>query len=694
MPAPTISPLPSAPSRSTDPTNFSTEADAFIGALPTLVTQTNAMGAYLDGVAAAADADAAAAAISASSAADSAIAADNAANASAFTANVTPWTSGTTYAAGAAVYSLINFQTYRRISSGAGTTDPSLDAANWTLLTSYPATPFSVIGNSTAGSEIRLPEDTDNGSNYIALKAPNSLAANLTLTLPAADGTSDQVLKTDGSGNLSFGSVGGGLPLTSYTGLNTTKQLVSTDMGSILLSASTSSIIVKMPDATTLTASQRTAFLKNVNSYSIMIQDYSGNPLCILDPGDVVTLFASSIATAAGTWTSDTRLKNGVVASALLQYTSTVFDVEMYPGLIVRVCNGQNSSGFGATATKFQFITDDNGKITILSEYYPTFTPFATPGSSSTPVLGACKVDTNRFVVFFRDANGYVAYCCYEINSTNYAVKEGQASTSYLTISNIYMMYAGAFQCISHSANTFSFFYTDNNNYLASARYTGTIGSDLSLSSGCNFATISSALVGFFIAATKVNQNKVIVGWRTNNSQIAFIGIDLSSTINMGSQVLVSYYSTRVGLCAFSTTKAVFFTVSDASASSGLTYGVVEFSGTNTVTITFETSVTAPASSGVAPYIVPFGIDNSQFLGTLNIGTTVYYSKITISGGVPSFGTWTILGNTPIHSSSGVIDRTLLMPLSSRRASIRFGQMDVSSFNSCVIGILNESALV
>jgi hypothetical protein len=71
------------------------------------------------------------------------------------------------------------------------------------------ATPLAVIGNATAGSEIRLPEDTDNGSNYVAIKAPDTLASNLTLTLPSADGTSGQVLQTNGSGVLSFSSSGG-----------------------------------------------------------------------------------------------------------------------------------------------------------------------------------------------------------------------------------------------------------------------------------------------------------------------------------------------------------------------------------------------------------------------------------------------------------------------------------------------------
>ena len=70
-------------------------------------------------------------------------------------------------------------------------------------------TPLTVTGNSTAGAELRLPEDTDNGSNYVALKAPDTLASNLTFTLPSSDGSANQVLTTNGSGVLSFTTVGG-----------------------------------------------------------------------------------------------------------------------------------------------------------------------------------------------------------------------------------------------------------------------------------------------------------------------------------------------------------------------------------------------------------------------------------------------------------------------------------------------------
>jgi hypothetical protein len=56
--------------------------------------------------------------------------------------------------------------------------------------------------------EIRFRETTANGTNYVALKAPASLSADLTFTLPSADGTSGQVLQTNGSGVLSFATVG------------------------------------------------------------------------------------------------------------------------------------------------------------------------------------------------------------------------------------------------------------------------------------------------------------------------------------------------------------------------------------------------------------------------------------------------------------------------------------------------------
>jgi len=51
--------------------------------------------------------------------------------------------------------------------------------------------------------------DSD-ASHYVAFSAPATVSANLTWTLPAADGTSGQFLTTDGSGTLSWVTGGGG----------------------------------------------------------------------------------------------------------------------------------------------------------------------------------------------------------------------------------------------------------------------------------------------------------------------------------------------------------------------------------------------------------------------------------------------------------------------------------------------------
>jgi hypothetical protein len=53
------------------------------------------------------------------------------------------------------------------------------------------------------------------GSNYVAFRAPSSIAANVTWTLPNVDGSSGQVLTTDGAGALSWTS-GGSRPIQEF----------------------------------------------------------------------------------------------------------------------------------------------------------------------------------------------------------------------------------------------------------------------------------------------------------------------------------------------------------------------------------------------------------------------------------------------------------------------------------------------
>ena len=62
--------------------------------------------------------------------------------------------------------------------------------------------------NIGATGETRFQDTT--GGQYVGLKAAGTVASSYTLVLPTATGTANQVIQTDGSGNLSFATVSGG----------------------------------------------------------------------------------------------------------------------------------------------------------------------------------------------------------------------------------------------------------------------------------------------------------------------------------------------------------------------------------------------------------------------------------------------------------------------------------------------------
>jgi len=62
-----------------------------------------------------------------------------------------------------------------------------------------------ILGGSASASDARFMEPSGSGSNYSAFKA-QAQAGDVTYTLPAADGSANQILKTNGSGTLSWTS--------------------------------------------------------------------------------------------------------------------------------------------------------------------------------------------------------------------------------------------------------------------------------------------------------------------------------------------------------------------------------------------------------------------------------------------------------------------------------------------------------
>jgi hypothetical protein len=108
------------------------------------------------------------------------------------------------------------------------------------------------IGNDL--STIRLPNqnevrfgDADN-SNYVGFKSGAAVTTNTIWALPLGDGTADQVLKTDGSGTLSFATVSGG---AAWQAVQTTNFTVTAKAG-YFVNTTTAAITATLPASPTL----------------------------------------------------------------------------------------------------------------------------------------------------------------------------------------------------------------------------------------------------------------------------------------------------------------------------------------------------------------------------------------------------------------------------------------------------------
>ena len=94
--------------------------------------------------------------------------------------------------------------------------------------------------------ELRL-ADTDD-SAYIGLRSHATVSSSYTLTMPAATGTADQILVTDGSGNLSFVDNSGG---TSWQAIKTGNYTASAGEG-VFANTSAGSFTVTLPASPSL----------------------------------------------------------------------------------------------------------------------------------------------------------------------------------------------------------------------------------------------------------------------------------------------------------------------------------------------------------------------------------------------------------------------------------------------------------
>jgi len=289
MPYTPITSLPTAPDR-TQPSTFSTRADALVAALSTFVTETNAAGTYIDGVGTEVDADATAAATSAAEAAASATAAASEASA---------WVSGASYAVGDVVWSSVDYGTYRAKTTHSGeTTDPSSDTTNWALVV---ANDLAAFGITASAAEL----NTLDGF------------AGSTDNLNATQYLSGRNLIINGSGRINQRSYTSGTATSGANGYTLDRWRVVTSGQNLTFTGTDAGRTMTAP------ASGVEQEIEGANivggTYTI---SFTGTATCTVDgvtktSGDTVTLTANTNSTVrftSGTFT-DVQLEPGNVAT-------------------------------------------------------------------------------------------------------------------------------------------------------------------------------------------------------------------------------------------------------------------------------------------------------------------------------------------------------------------------------------------
>lgn len=133
---------------------------------------------------------------------------------------------------------------------------------------------FKIAGDAQLQAQGDLRFADSDSSNYVAFQAPATVASNLTWTLPATDGSSAQVLTTNGSGTLSWSTAAVSITNeTSDANLNY-PTFTTTTSGTITAARVTSSKFTFQPSTGTLdivgTVSQ--LYTENTTSTSKTIQ--------------------------------------------------------------------------------------------------------------------------------------------------------------------------------------------------------------------------------------------------------------------------------------------------------------------------------------------------------------------------------------------------------------------------------------
>ena len=244
---------------------------------------------------------------------------------------------------------------------------------------------LSVKNGATSAGTVTLYEDSDDGSNYAGLKA-GTMASDVTWTLPTADGTSGQVISTDGSGALSWSSVSGGSLTNATTSIGTGSATAN------LASDGDYDLVLKTGNSTT---------------GSITITDGANGNITVtpngtgqVDIGTDLTVTGNDITFGNGETISnatdgDFLFTTGTVAGALTLKNSNgsngIAAIELVSDAGAEVGDAYELQSLNGTFT----ISSDHSTKGTYNDTYLTIAGNSTPASSTTTIAGGLTISAD-----------------------------------------------------------------------------------------------------------------------------------------------------------------------------------------------------------------------------------------------------------------------------------------------------------